>query len=152
MTFSQYWPRQSKPHQKFDKSVSTVAADFRGLAPVVVTAALCQAGTRVCQPVERFDVNLPHHTVDPVLALLGRLGAIIDDTATAGGYLEVSGTLPASRVPRIVAALPDLTGGEAVLTSRFDHYAAVTGDDPPVLPRRGPDPGDRQAWFRAVPR
>ncbi|MEU8089140.1 translation factor GTPase family protein [Micromonospora sp. NPDC049101] len=152
MTASRYWPRQSKPHQKFDKSISSVAADFRNLAPVVVAAALRRAGTRVCHPVERFDVNLPQHAVEAVLALLGRLGAVVDDTTVAGGYLEVSGTLPSSRVPRVVAALPDLTGGEAVLTTTFDHYAPVTGQDLPALPRRGPDPGDREAWFRAVPR
>ncbi|WP_231954603.1 elongation factor G [Actinoplanes derwentensis] len=28
MTSSQYWPRQSRPHQKFNKAVSTIAADF----------------------------------------------------------------------------------------------------------------------------
>ncbi|MCM0678420.1 GTP-binding protein, partial [Micromonospora phytophila] len=152
MTASRYWPRQSKPHQKFDKSISTVAADFRNLTPVVVAAALRQAGTRVCQPIERFDVNLPQHAVETVMALLGRLGAVVHDTAVAGGYLEVGGTLPSSRVSQVVAALPDLTGGEAVLTTTFDHYAPVTGEDPPTLPRRGPDPDDREAWFRAVPR
>ncbi|MGW4946341.1 GTP-binding protein [Actinoplanes sp. NPDC004185] len=152
MTSSQYWPRQSRPHQKFDKAISSVAADFRNLAAVVVTAALRRAGSRVCQPIERFEINLPPHAVDPVLALLGRLGAVVRDTAPAGGYLEVSGDLPSARIPQVVAALPDLTGGEAVLTTRFDHYAAVTGEEPPVLPRRGPDPGDREAWFRAVPR
>ncbi|NES37408.1 TetM/TetW/TetO/TetS family tetracycline resistance ribosomal protection protein [Micromonospora sp. PPF5-17] len=152
MTSSQYWPRQSRPHQKFDKSISTVAADFRNLAPVVVAAALRRAGTRVCQPIERFEVNLPQHTVETVLALLGRLGAVVHDTAAAGGYLEVGGTLPSSRVPQLVAALPDLTGGEAVLTTDFDHYASVAGADPPTVYRRGPDPADREAWFRAVPR
>ena len=152
MTASRYWPRQSRPHQKFDKSISTVAADFRNLAPVVVAAALRRAGTRVCQPIERFDVNLPQQAVETVLALLGRLGAIVHDTAVAGGYLEVSGTLPTARVPQVVAALPDLTGGEALLTTTFDHYAPVTGAEPPTLPRRGPDPAVRDEWFRAVPR
>ncbi|MFI7609576.1 GTP-binding protein [Micromonospora sp. NPDC049366] len=152
MTASRYWPRQSRPHQRFDKSISTVAADFRNLAPVVVAASLRRAGTRVCQPIERFDVNLPPHAVETVMAVLGRLGAVVDATAVAGGYLEVSGTLPSARVPQVVAALPDLTGGEAVLTTTFDHYAPVTGEDPPTLPRRGPDPGDRETWFRAVPR
>ncbi|PTA47593.1 GTP-binding protein [Micromonospora sp. RP3T] len=152
MTASRYWPRQSRPHQKFDKSISTVAADFRNLAPVVVAAALRRAGTRVCQPIERFDVNLPQHAVETVLALLGRLGAIVHDTAVAGGYLEVSGSLPTARVPEVVAALPDLTGGEAVLTTTFDHYAPVTGAEPPTVPRRGPDPAVRDEWFRAVPR
>jgi ribosomal protection tetracycline resistance protein len=152
MTFSQYAPRQSRPHQKFDKSISSVAADFRNLAPIVTAAALQRGGTRVCQPIERFEVNFPHHLADAVTALLGRLGAIIQDTTGADGYLEVSGTLPSARMPRVTAALPDLTGGEAVLTSRFDHYAPITGENPPVLPRRGPDPNDREGWFRAVPR
>jgi ribosomal protection tetracycline resistance protein len=152
MTGSQYAPRQSRPHQKFDKSISSVAADFRNLAPVVITAALRQAGTRVCQPVERFDLNVPQQTLDRVTALLGRLGAVVDDTSMAGGYTDLSGTMPSSRVPQVVVALPDLTGGEAVLTSGFDHYAPVTSEEPPVLYRRGPDPADREVWFRAVPR
>jgi ribosomal protection tetracycline resistance protein len=152
MTASQYAPRQSKPHQKFDKSISSVAADFRNLAPVVVTAALRQAGTVVCQPIERFEVDLPQHTYDQVIALLGQLGAVVHGTSIAGGYTQLSGTLPSSRVPQVAAALPDLTGGEAVLTARFDHYGPVTGEHRPEQLRRGPDPGDRDAWFRAVPR
>jgi ribosomal protection tetracycline resistance protein len=152
MTASQYYPRQSRPHQKFDKSISSIAADFRHLAPVVVAAALRQARTRVCQPVDRFELDLPRHAHGPVTALLGRLGAQILDAATAGGYVRLTGDLPASRVPQVAAALPDLTGGEGILVSRFDHYAPVTDDRPPSVRRRGPDPGDRQAWFRAVPR
>lgn len=152
MTASQYAPRQSRPHQKFDKSISSVAADFRGLAPVVVTAALRQAGTRVCQPIERFELDLPQQTFDQVRALLGRLGAVIHDTSIAGGYTELSGALPSSRLPQLATALPDLTGGEAVLITQFAEYAPVAGEHPPVLHRRGPDPGDRHAWFRAVPR
>jgi ribosomal protection tetracycline resistance protein len=38
-----------------------------------------------------------------------------------------------------------------VLTSETDHYRPVRGN-PPTRPRRGPDPADRRAWFRAVPR
>lgn len=94
MTASRYWQRQSKPHQKFDKSVSTVAAAFRNLAPVVVAAALRQSGIRVCQPIERFDVSLPQHAVVTVMALLGRLGAVVHDTAVAGRYLETSSADP----------------------------------------------------------
>jgi ribosomal protection tetracycline resistance protein len=152
MTASQYYPRQSKPHQKFDKSISSVAADFRHLAPVVLAAALRQAGTRVCQPIDRFELDLPDHAGGPVTAILGPLGAVVLDASTAGGYARLVGDLPSARVQRLAAVLPDLTGGEGVLVTRFDHYAPVTGDRPPTIRRRGPDPGDRPAWFRAVPR
>jgi ribosomal protection tetracycline resistance protein len=56
------------------------------------------------------------------------------------------------RVPDLASRLPDLTGGEAVLTTRFDHHAPVPGNEPPTRRRRGADPGDRDEWFRDVPR
>ncbi|HWB37014.1 MAG TPA: GTP-binding protein, partial [Rugosimonospora sp.] len=147
MTSSQYFPRQSRPHQKFDKSISSIAADFRNLAPVVVAAALGRAGTRVCQPVDRFELDLPQHAHSAVAALLGRLGALILDAPVAGGYVRLVGTLPSARVPLVAGALPDLTGGEGVLVTHVDHHAPVTDAEPPILSRRGPDPADRQAWF-----
>lgn len=152
MTASQYWPRQSRPHQKFDKAVSSVAADFRNLAPVVVAAALRKAGTRVCRPVDRFELDLPQPAQGPVTSLLGRLGAVVLDASTAGGYVRLVGDLPSSGAPAVAAALPDLTGGEGILVTRFDHHAPVAGDRPPARRRRGPDPADREAWFRDVPR
>ncbi|GIE97082.1 elongation factor G [Paractinoplanes rishiriensis] len=172
MTSSQYYPRQSRPHQKFDKSVSSVAADFRNLAPVVVAAALRRAGTQVCQPVNRFELDLPRPAHGPVAAVLGRLGALIldtgllgppvrdtglsgapvPDTGTAAGYVRLTGHLPSAQIPRLAAALPDLTTGEGILVTRFDHYAPVLGRPEPTQRRRGPDPADRESWFRAVPR
>ncbi|MFB9311921.1 elongation factor G [Nocardioides plantarum] len=151
MTSSAYWPRQSRPHQRFDKSISTVAADFRHLAPVVVAAALAGARTRVCRPVDRFELDLPETAYAAVAGLLGRLGAVLLETATSGGYARLVGHLPSTAVPDVAARLPDLTGGEGVLVTGLDHHAPVAG----VAPRRrrhGPDPLDRAAWFRDVPR
>ena len=152
MTESDYWPRQSKPHQGFDKSISSVAADFRNLAPVVVMAALAQAGTRVCQPVDRFELEVPDETFGPVAALWGRAGAIMLEVSAAGGYTRVVGQLPSATVSALASRLPDLTSGEGVLVSRLDHHAPVVTDRPPSRRRAGPDPGDRASWFRLVPR
>lgn len=151
MTSSAYWPRQSKPHQGFDKSISTVAADFRHLAPVVLAAALDEARTRVCRPVDRFELDLPEHAYPALAALLGRLGAVLLETSTAGGYARIVGHLASASVPEVTSRLPDLTGGEGVLVTALDHHARVVGP-PPRRDRHGPDPLDREAWFRDVPR
>ncbi|MGL5929870.1 MAG: GTP-binding protein [Dermatophilaceae bacterium] len=160
MTESGYCPRQSRPHQKFDKSISSVAADFRLLAPVVVTSALAAARTRVCQPVDRFELELPDTSLSAVTRLVGRSGGVVlsslsgDDAATTDGtgYTRLAGNLPAAAVPDLTARLPDLTGGEGVLTHRLDHYAPVSSATPPTRRRIGPDPGDRDTWFRERPR
>jgi ribosomal protection tetracycline resistance protein len=152
MTSSAYYPRQSRPHQKFDKASSTVAGDFRHLAPVVLAAALAQAGTLVCRPVDRFELDLPEQALSQVAALLGRLGAVVLETTATRGDAHLVGHLPSARVPDLASRLPDLTGGEAVLVSRLDHHAPVPGAEPTSRRRRGPDPADREAWFRDVPR
>jgi ribosomal protection tetracycline resistance protein len=152
MTASAYFPRQSKPHQKFDKSISTVAGDFRHLAPVVLMAALREARTEVCQPIDRFELDLPEQVHGRMAALLGRLGAVVLEASGSLGYTRLVGELPSVRVPALASRLPDLTGGEGVLITRFDHYAPVTGEQPPSRPRSRPDPGNRDEWFRDVPR
>jgi ribosomal protection tetracycline resistance protein len=87
-----------------------------------------------------------------VASLLGRLGAVVLETSAGGGYTRVSGHLPSAVVPGLTARLPDLTSGEGVLASRLDHYAPVATGAPPTRRRTGPDPLDRTAWFRDVPR
>jgi ribosomal protection tetracycline resistance protein len=152
MTTSQYWPRQSRPHQKFDKSISSIAADFRHLAPVVLMAALRQARTVVCRPVEWFDLDLPDAALPALTPVLGRLGAATTRTSVDGGYVRLGGYLPSAAVPDLSARLPDLTSGEGVLVTRLDHHEPVAVGNAPVRRRTGPDPLDREGWFRAMPR
>ena len=106
----------------------------------------------MCQPIDRFELDLPEQAHARLAALLGTLGAVVLEVTGALGYTRLVGHVPSARVPDLASRLPDLTGGEAVMTTRFDHHAPVTGDKPPVRRRRGPDPADRDEWFRAVPR
>lgn len=152
MTFSQYWPRQSRPHEKFNKSISTVAGDFRHLAPVALHTALARAGTYVCHPVDRFELEVPEPTLPAVLATLGRLGAQVLGSTPAGRRIVVTGSLQSARVQPFSRSLPDLTSGHGILTTRFDRYTRSPEPVSPTRARRGPDPADRLTWFRANPR
>jgi ribosomal protection tetracycline resistance protein len=76
MTHSGYWPRQSHAHATFDKSMSSTARDFRQLTPLVLMDALTRAGTRVYEPMHRFQLELPADTFGQVLPVLAGLGAV----------------------------------------------------------------------------
>jgi ribosomal protection tetracycline resistance protein len=164
LTHTGYWPRQSAMHQKFNKNVSSVGADFRHLAPVLVHEALRQARTVVCEPVETFRLELPVGALPAVTVTLARLSALVTgteadtgsageaaDSGAAGDGLTLTGTIPTRNVQPLLALLPEQTSGEAVFTSEVTHYTPVTGPVP-VRPRVGPDPLDRETWFRARPR
>jgi ribosomal protection tetracycline resistance protein len=138
-------------HQKFNKNISSVGADFRSLAPVLVHEALRQAGTVVCEPVETFHLEIPASALPAVTVTIARLSGLITGTSPAAGALALTGTLPTRSVQPLLAQLPEQASGEGVFTSEVTHYTPVAGP-PPARTRTGPDPLDRQEWFRTHPR
>jgi ribosomal protection tetracycline resistance protein len=151
LTHTGYCPRQSAMHQKFNKNVSSVAADFRNLAPVLIHEALNQAGTVVCEPVETFHLEIPASALPAVTMTIARLSGLLTGTRTTTESLALTGTLPTRSVQPLLAQLPEQTSGEGVFTSEVTHYTPLTGP-PPRRTRIGPDPLDRREWFRARPR
>jgi ribosomal protection tetracycline resistance protein len=151
LTHTGYCPRQSAMHQKFNKNISSVGADFRYLAPVLIHEALRQARTVVCEPVETFRLEIPASVLPAVTVTIARLSGLITGTSLAAGALALTGALPTRSVQPLLAQLPEQTSGEGVFTSEVTHYTPVAGL-PPARPRIGPDPLDREEWFRARPR
>jgi ribosomal protection tetracycline resistance protein len=108
----------------------STAADFRKLTPRVLRQALEQAGTVVCEPIVRVNLEVPAESIGTVLPVLGRLGASIDGPAVQGRVSTLETVLPAVRADELQRQLPRLTGGEGVLESTFAGYQPVTGDQP----------------------
>ena len=159
LTHSGYAPRQSAMHARFDKSVSSTGADFRGLVPLVVMSALRLAGTRVLEPVQRFHLSLPADAVGAVLPLLVRLGGIPETQVLTGSAAAVDGLIPAAAVHRLEQQLPGLTSGEGVLECVFDHYEPVrgavggsVGGSVPSRARADHNPLDRKEYLLHVTR
>jgi ribosomal protection tetracycline resistance protein len=151
MTHSGYAPRQSHAHQKFDKSMSSTGADFRGLTPLVLMAALRAAGTRVQEPIARFRLELPADTIGPVSAVLAAHRGLPLTSAVRGATAVVEGEVPVARLHELERALPSPSRGEAVLESAFGSYRPVPGE-PPSRPRTDANPLDRKEYLLHVNR
>ncbi|WBO62264.1 elongation factor G [Streptomyces camelliae] len=152
MTHCGYSPRQSHAHQGFDKSMSSTGYDFRGLTPLVLTAALRRAGTVVHEPVHRFTLQAPADTLGALLPVLARLGAVPETTGAPGASAVLEGTVPAARVHELEQRLPGLTRGEGELETAFDHYAPVTRGTVPERPRTDRNPLNRKEYLLNVMR
>ncbi|GAA3550537.1 translation factor GTPase family protein [Kribbella ginsengisoli] len=105
----------------------TVAADFRRLVPLVLTQALQEAGTRVYEPVNSFDLELPPDSVASVIAKLAEANATLENTEVAPEWATLKGRIPVGRIHAFEAQLPGLTHGEGVLLTTFDGYQPITG-------------------------
>ncbi|MGK5445029.1 GTP-binding protein [Micromonospora sp. URMC 105] len=151
MTHAGYWARQSHSHGTFDKSMSSTAGDFRHLTPLVLMAALRRAGTRVEEPMHRFRLETPGDVLNVVLPALARLDAVPHTTLAHGSSYVVEGDVPARRVHAVERRLPELTRGEGIFESTFDHHRPVRGE-PPTRPRTDHNPTDRKEYLLAVAR
>jgi ribosomal protection tetracycline resistance protein len=125
--------------------------DFRKLTPLVVMAALRQAGTVVCEPVHRFRLDAPADTLSVLLPALAKLRAVPEVSASGDSWCTLEGDIPAARVHELRQLIPPLTGGEGVLESSFGHYQPVRGRVPD-RPRTDDNPLSREEYLRRVTR
>ncbi|NUR30282.1 MAG: GTP-binding protein [Catenulispora sp.] len=128
-------------------SVTSVAGDFRKLAPVVLMRALREAGTEVYEPCHAFEADVPADAVSPVLSALIAHEAEIE--ASEGGTVAwtMRGSIPARTVQDVEKVLPGLTRGEAVWLSHAAGDRLVRVRPEPRMRTDG-NPGDLEAYLR----
>jgi len=151
LTHSGYLGKHSLGRQRFNKAMSSTGEDYRKLTPLVLTGALRQAGTVVCEPIHRFRLDAPADALGPLLAALTRLRAVPLGQTAHGKALTLEGDIPAARVHELRAELPALTRGEGVLECSFDRYEPVTGVAP-TRPRTDDNPLNREEYLQRVTR
>ncbi|MEU8637896.1 translation factor GTPase family protein [Amycolatopsis sp. NPDC048633] len=137
-------------HTAFFSPLSA-AGDFRKMTPLVLMAALKQAGTRVHEPVHRFELEIPANAVSAVLLKLADLRAVPGEPVAGPSSYTLHGTIPAEHVHAFEQALPALSQGEGVFLSEFEDYRPYPGP-PPVRPRTGENPLDRKEYLAQVAR
>lgn len=129
----------------------STAPDFRNLTPLVLMGALKQAGTLVCEPIYRFQLDVPADALGPVFPVLARMHAVPQAPMARGSSYTVEGDIPAARVHQLQQLLPTLTRGEGVLECSFDRYELVRGAIR-TRPRTDHNPLDRRQYLLHVAR
>ncbi len=100
-------------------------SEYRDLTALVLGQALGQAGTVVCEPVNRFELGFPADTLRAVYSALTRLGAVVEAPAVIGGWGTATGEIPAATMLELQQQLRGLTRGEGVLEAEFVRYEPV---------------------------
>jgi ribosomal protection tetracycline resistance protein len=137
-------------HAGFWSTVST-AGDFRKLTPLVLMAALRQAGTEVCEPVEALEIAIPEDTFGAVCGALLAARATIRNAYPEGMSHRIACEIPTAELRGFEHQLPGLTRGDAGWESRFAGYVPVSGEAP-TRKRIGPDPLNRAHYLAELAR
>ncbi|RPF30000.1 ribosomal protection tetracycline resistance protein [Streptomyces sp. Ag109_G2-6] len=126
-------------------SIRSTAGEFRALTPLVLMAALRQAGTVVHEPVHRFRLEFSQDAYPAVALALARHGAQPGTPVAVGDAYLVEGHLPADRVHGLERELPELTSGTGVLETAFAHYRPSR--TPRVRERSDHNPLNREEYL-----
>ncbi len=132
-------------------SVLSTAGDFRKLTPLVLMQALRAAGTKVCEPVEEFDLEIPEDTFGAVCGALVNARATIRNAFLEGVSYRVICEIPTVELRAVEQQLPSLTRGDGSWMSTFAGHVSVTGDVP-VRTRIGLNPLNRAQYLADVAR
>lgn len=149
LTHSAYYPRQSHSHQGFSKAMSSIGSDFRYTVPLVLLEAVRRAGTVVCEPISRYELEIPADALPVFVPLLARVGAPPLEQSTRGDALVLSGRIRAADVHALQQQVPELTRGEGVLECTFDSHQLVRGA-PPERPRTDLNPLNREEYLMHI--
>lgn len=129
----------------------TVAGDFRKLAPLPLFAALHEAGTTVCEPVELLEMELPVDAVSAVVNTLVIARGTIEEVGGAGELRRIACILPTAELTAVEHQLPRLTRGEGTWGATHAGHRPVEGP-PPERKRFGPNPLVRDGYLGDVAR
>jgi len=109
------------------------AGEFRRLTTIAFRQALRKAGTTVCAPFSRFDIEIPANALTSVLAKLVTTGATPEPAEVGTMPCRLTGTMPTELVAGFEQRLPGMTAGQGVLFSEPAGYEPVHG----IPPSRG---------------
>ena len=108
-----------------------VASHFRNLAAILTMRALDDAKSRVFEPCNQFELDVPDAAHGVMIGYLNQQGADIEQSEQSGpSSWLINGTMPARIVQEVTRDLPGLTFGEGVLTSLPGGDRAVVGKYP----------------------
>ncbi len=129
----------------------TNASDIRYLTPLVLFAALREAGTAVCEPISELHLELPPDAMGSVSAAVAKSGGAVFDAAVAGNLATLRDEVPTAAIQRLHRLLPGLSHGEGVMEASFARYEAIKAR-PPARPRIDDNPLNRQEYLGRVTR
>ncbi|CAN5146837.1 TetM/TetW/TetO/TetS family tetracycline resistance ribosomal protection protein [soil metagenome] len=112
------------------------AWEYRRLIALAFGQALRQAGTTVCAPVSRFELELPAEALTSVLGMLVAAGATPALDEVGSTRCRVTGTMPTWQVDEFEQRFPGMSSGQGVFFSEPAGYEPVQGS-PPTRTARG---------------
>lgn len=130
-------------------SVATTAGDFRNLIPLVLMAALAEAGTAVYEPLHDFELSAPQHALSQAMFKLTVAQATFDQPILTNDSFLLTGTIPVATTEGFKRDLYAFAGGEGLLLTKPGGFRKIEQEFP-TRKRADFNPLNRQEYLLHV--
>jgi ribosomal protection tetracycline resistance protein len=134
------------------RRTGSTTSDYRRLTPLVLAAAVREAGVIVCEPMTALRIEAPVESGRGIAGVVLGAGGRILGQHSAGERTTIVALLQSGWVHEVQNRIPGLTGGEGVLEASFAGYHPVQADPPPSRLRTRPNPFRRDVYLAALGR
>lgn len=124
--------------------------DFIVATPMAIMNGLVNTGTKLLEPVLKFRITVPEEIGGKVLGDIIQMRGSFDSPVISKGMFTVEGKFPAATSLDYPVKLGSMSGGRAVVSTRFLGYEECPVELGKTCPRRGVNPLDRSKYILSV--
>lgn len=121
--------------------------DFFVCTPMAIANGLHSIGTKLLEPMLAFSISAPEEYSGKLIGEIVNMRGTFDSPFVKEGRFWIMGRVPAATSMEFPVRLSAMTGGQAVLSTRFDGYRDAPPDVKASAPRRGVDPLERSKYI-----
>ncbi|MDR1560473.1 MAG: TetM/TetW/TetO/TetS family tetracycline resistance ribosomal protection protein [Clostridiales bacterium] len=124
--------------------------DFFLATPIAVMKGLQDCGSLLLEPMNLARISAEEVYLTKVIGYVLSMDGEFDSPVIANGKFEMEAVLPVAASIDFPSQLSSLTGGKAVMRTRFHGYRECSPDFIVRAKRRGVNPLDRAKWILAM--
>lgn len=134
-----------------DHHVHTHPLDFATVTPIALMKGLVAAGTRLLEPIQRFNLSVPDAFSGRMISQIAQMrGTLEADNSIEAGRRHLTGKVPAATSLDFPVFVAQATGGRGILNMTFDSYQPCPEGQGEPAEYRGINPLDRDRYILQI--
>lgn len=130
-----------------DHEIHSRPGDFILATPMGILRALENAGTKLLEPVYKFDIKAPEEFLGAIASDLTKMRGTFESPEFENEYVKIKGILPVATSLKYNIRLNSLTGGKGRLRKQFGGYQSCPDEHGQTRDFKGVSPLNTSQWI-----
>lgn len=130
-----------------DHEIHSRPGDFILATPIGILRALEKSGTKLLEPIYKFDIKAPEEFLGAIVSDLTKMRGSFESPEFENEYVKIEGVLPVATSLKYNIRLSSLTGGKGRLRKQFGGYQPCPDEHGQNRVFKGVSPLNTSQWI-----